>query len=77
MSFGATTNIRLETIDRFNGKVVPSYPTTNTNPQALTIGANGGNLSWEDRMNEWYGTQAEYDALGTYDTNTIYNILES
>lgn len=26
---------------------------------------------------QWYGTQAEYDALGTYDSNTIYNILES
>lgn len=26
---------------------------------------------------QWYGTQAQYDALGTYDSNTIYNILES
>ena len=25
---------------------------------------------------EWSGTQAEYDALGTYDDNTIYNIIE-
>lgn len=25
----------------------------------------------------WYGTQAEYAALGTYDSNTVYNILES
>lgn len=25
---------------------------------------------------QWYGTQAEYDALGTYDSNTIYNIFE-
>lgn len=24
---------------------------------------------------QWFGTQAEYDALGTYDNNTIYNIL--
>lgn len=26
---------------------------------------------------QWYGTQAEYDNLGTYDNNIIYNILES
>ena len=26
---------------------------------------------------QWYGTQAQYDALGTYDSNTIYNVLES
>lgn len=25
---------------------------------------------------EWSGTQSEYDALGTYDDNTIYNIIE-
>ena len=25
---------------------------------------------------EWSGTQAEYNALGTYDDNTIYNIIE-
>ena len=58
-------------------KQIPTYPTTNTAQQVLTIGANGGNLSWENHMNEWYGTQAEYDALGTYDNNTIYNILEN
>lgn len=28
-------------------------------------------------LTQWYGTQAEYDNLGTYDSNTIYNILES
>lgn len=26
---------------------------------------------------QWYGTQAQYDALSSYDSNTIYNILES
>lgn len=71
------SDVVLKQIGKFNNKTVPSYPTTNTNPQVLTIGANGGNLSWENHMTEWYGTQAEYDALGTYDSNTIYNILES
>lgn len=40
--------VDLQNIQGINGKIIPSYPTTNTNPQALTIGANGGNLSWED-----------------------------
>ena len=26
---------------------------------------------------QWFGTQAQYEALGTYDSDTIYNILES
>lgn len=26
--------------------------------------------------NEWFGTQAQYDALGTKDPNRTYNILE-
>lgn len=26
---------------------------------------------------QWYGTQSEYDNLSSYDSNTIYNILES
>lgn len=69
--------VDLHNIQQFNGKIVPNYPTTNTSPQVLTIAENGGALSWENRMNEWYGTQAQYDALGTYDSNTIYNILES
>lgn len=30
------------------GKTIPPYPTTNTSPQYLQIGANGGNLSWSD-----------------------------
>ena len=25
---------------------------------------------------QWFGTQGEYDELGTYDNNTIYNIIE-
>lgn len=29
-------------------KMIPDYPTTNTSPQVLTIGANGGSLSWSD-----------------------------
>ena len=32
----------------FLGKAIPAYPTTNTRNQALTIGANGGNLAFEN-----------------------------
>lgn len=71
VAIGGTNSLSIK------GKAFPAYPTTNTSPQVLTIGAKGGSLSWVDRMNEWYGTQAQYDALGTYDSNTIYNILES
>lgn len=62
---------------KINNKSIPPYPTTNTSPQVLTIGANGDALSWQNHMTEWYGTQTQYDNLGTYDSNTIYNILES
>ena len=175
-----TQNYDIYNIRKINNKTLPSYPTTNTAPQVLTIGVNGGNLSWEDVSGntaeftptnvvvgqhpmsititmdsadiidittnkydlitlktttwlnmdlvlvkqaenyagvsgviaytsvfdisgsgfsvflmafmpnggialqkltlvnpQWYGTQTEYDNLGTYDSNTIYNILES
>lgn len=70
-------NIRVFGIDQVNGKQFPTYPATNASPQVPTIAPNGGALSWETHMHEWYGTQAEYDALSSYDSNTIYNILES
>ena len=38
-------------IRSFNNKTVPNYPTTNTSPRVLTIGANGGALSWDDPFN--------------------------
>lgn len=40
--------VQLQSLTHINGKTIPDYPTTNTSPQVLTIGANGGNLSWED-----------------------------
>lgn len=36
-----------------------------------------GNVYAQNTPTQWYGTQTEYDALGTYDNDTIYNILES
>ena len=68
---------KIDKLKQVNSKNIPSYPTANTVPQVLTIGTSGGNLTWENHMTEWYGTQTEYDNLSSYDSNTIYNILES
>ena len=40
--------------------------------------ADANNLVTQSELPQtWYGTQAEYDILGTYDSNTTYYILES
>ena len=44
-------DLRFDKVNMVNGKVIPAYPTTNTSPQVLTIGANGGNLSYSDPFN--------------------------
>lgn len=55
---------------KFNSKTVPAYP---SDTGTFNLKQLNGALTWTE---EWYGTQAEYDALGTYDDNTIYNITE-
>lgn len=35
-----------------------------------------GNFRCGIKVNEWTGTQAQYDALGTYDSGCTYNIIE-
>lgn len=55
---------------KFNSKTVPAYP---SDTGTFNLKQIDGTLTW---TKEWYGTQAEYDALGTYDNNTIYNIIE-
>lgn len=62
--------IQLQNIDWINGKAIPAYPSSTGTFNLKQI---DGTLTWAE---EWYGTQAEYDALGTYDNNTIYNIIE-
>lgn len=62
--------IQLQNIDWINGKAIPAYPSSTGTFNLKQI---DGTLTWTE---EWYGTQAEYDALGTYDNNTIYNIIE-
>lgn len=45
---GYNGRIVIDSVETLNGKTVPAYPTTNTEKRVLTIGANGGNLAWED-----------------------------
>lgn len=39
-------------------------------------GTANGNTRCGIKVNEWTGTQSEYDALGTYDSGCTYNIIE-
>lgn len=55
---------------RLGDKSIPAYP---SDTGIFNLKQIDGALTW---TKEWYGTQAEYDALGTYDDNTIYNITE-
>ena len=41
---------------------------------AVAYAANGSGSG--SSVNQWFGTQAQYDELQTYDNNTIYNILD-
>lgn len=71
LSGDSERQVRLRNIDQINDKTLPSYP---SNTGTFVNKMINGTWSWAQ---EWYGTQAEYDALGTYDSNTIYNILEN
>lgn len=46
-------------------------------PNTTSFTANKTIATTDQITKQWFGTQAEYDALGTYDNDTIYNILES
>lgn len=49
-------------------------PTIPTIPSSLP--ANGGNADTVDNFHIWQGTQAEYDAITTKNSNTIYLVKE-
>ena len=49
LDFPGNGTTDFDSIARINGKLIPAYPTTNTEKQVLTIGANGGALAWEDK----------------------------
>jgi len=44
-----SSTLSLRSVYKINGKNLPANPTANTNPQVLTIGANGGSLAWTDK----------------------------
>lgn len=70
ISIPSTKDIRIDNLGNINNKTIPAYP-SNTGDFALK--QINGTLTWAQ---EWYGTQAEYDALSSYDSNTMYYILE-
>lgn len=45
-----------------------------SNDNSLLLSDGGGRLNLQ--INEWTGTQAQYDALGTYDSGCTYNIIK-
>lgn len=58
------------------GATGPEGPTTvSSDPENLaSIGSDS--LIHVSGWGRWQGTQDEYDALGTYDENTLYAIIE-
>ena len=70
---GRTTHVM--GIWSLNGKTLPNYPSSPTVPQAFIYDTDN-NLKYIDTHKEWYGTQAQYDNLSTYDSNTLYYIEE-
>ena len=66
ITFDIGRTMHLADIWSFNGKTVPTYPTTNTEKQVLTIGASGGSLAWEDK------TVVSASPTGTSTTDISY-----
>jgi hypothetical protein len=58
----------------------PTIPTVPSNQSAvsggtgLSVVTTGEKYTWNNKANIWRGTQAQYDALSSYDNNTIYII---
>jgi len=65
------SQLSLTSLKNVNNKAIPNYP---SNTGTFGFKCVDGTLAWQQ---EWYGTQTEYDNLGTYDSNTTYYILES
>lgn len=61
---------------RINGATVTRDNFVNQFNAVAYAAVSGGNGGASDGVTHWVGTQAEYDALGTYQSNVIYNIIE-
>lgn len=57
-----------------NGLTVDDIPVASASNAGLMSAENCNKLSSMPTF--WKGTQAEYDALGSYDNNTVYLITE-
>lgn len=62
--------LTLSSIYALNGYVIPTSP---GNTGTFNLQMVNGTMAWNE---QWYGTQTQYDNLGTYDSNTTYNIIE-
>lgn len=65
-----TVNDATITLQDGNGTALGSFTTNDANNQTITIPAGGGG-------NEWFGTQAQFDALSSYDADTDYFISDN
>lgn len=71
---GLTTSISVNgtTYTQVSGLIsLPNYPSVPT-----SLPANGGNADTIDNYHIWSGTQAQFDAVGAKDSNTIYLVKE-
>ena len=74
---GLTTQVKVNgtTYTQVNGLItLPDFATSSDIPSSLP--ANGGNADTIDNFHIWQGTQAQFDAIASKDSNTIYLIKE-
>ena len=63
------------TYTQVNGLItLPDFATSSDIPSSLP--ANGGNADTIDHLHIWQGTQAQFDAIASKDSNTISLIKE-
>ncbi len=66
----STVNDATITIQQ-DGVTVGTFTVNEANDKTIVLTGGGGGGT-----NEWYGTQAQFDALGTYDADTDYYIID-
>lgn len=60
----------------YNGIFIYNYDMSRNINSSLTFNTDGLQVNGNQVVAEWFGTQAEYDALTKKDNNIIYNIYE-
>jgi hypothetical protein len=65
-----TVNDSTITFEDSEGTTIDSFTLNQSSNKTITIPSSGGG------SNQWYGTQLQFDALGTYDDDTDYYISD-